>query len=166
MDEVTAQGGSAGNNTGGSSRGAIFTTTHNTECMLPLTYRGMQVGCSRAGAQAGRSAGKWGRIRAAWDGITAARRQMWHRLAYSLLAARPPVARPLQVDSCVSIAGAYLCWGQDTDAWEGCPQDVALKQARRGGTGLQRGPDGIAAQAAQMSMGKAPIASYVGAGQP
>ncbi|KAL4426385.1 hypothetical protein ABPG77_004679 [Micractinium sp. CCAP 211/92] len=82
VDEVTAQGGSAGNNTGGSSRGAIFTTTHNTECMLPLTYRGMQV------------------------------------------------------DSCVSIAGAYLCWGQDTDAWEGCPQDVALKQPEPGELGL------------------------------
>ncbi|KAL4430893.1 hypothetical protein ABPG75_006149 [Micractinium tetrahymenae] len=82
MDDVTAQSGSAGNNTGASSRAPITSTTHSTQCMLPLTYRGMQV------------------------------------------------------DSCVSIAGSYLCWGQDTDAWEGCPQDVALKQPEPAELGL------------------------------
>lgn len=43
VDEISAQGSSS-NNTGSSSRAPIFATTHSTQCMLPLTYRGMQVG--------------------------------------------------------------------------------------------------------------------------
>lgn len=125
MDEISAQGGSFGNNTGASSRAPIFSTTHGTQCMLPLTYRGMQVGCSQARA---------GRSETSLLGCMSARWSCGYLPLNSsplpqLLLASSRRIWPGQVDSCVSIAGSYLCWGQDTDAWEGCPQDVAVKQA-------------------------------------
>lgn len=75
-------------------------------------------------------------------GCRCARRDGWGWLAATAwrpkAALRPAAARHkhtprpalcTQVDGCVSISSAFLCWGEDSAAWEACPDDLLSTQA-------------------------------------
>lgn len=104
----------------GSTSRAPVVTAHGGVCQLPLLYHGMQVRLERAGPQR----------RAPWADLLRSSRTRLQPPHYTSSLCCP------QVDGCINIDAQYLCWGQDSHAWEACPADLMQQQPEPGALGV------------------------------